>query len=608
MKKILILFLTVLLLAGCAAEPPVTTLPPETTEPPKPNLVEAGKTWDADGVLTEIPLTVPEGWKYTNSMGFNGMLLLYGFDTHLAESTKLEMLLMDPVTGEALAQNTFQTQGYVSPQVLGGRIYLCDPAAGKIYELDESLRSITQWQIDSQEGYWLMGGANTVYQFTNDKLTARNLISGDTRPVISGDPVVYAIGSPGRSVSIEYYHPDTGRNIPAILDLVTGQVMEPPFAGRFSFLSEDDGLWLCSVFNNANVYYLGTDEHPRRVALQDSNLRQIYPGFLLESVLDNNGLKLYRPDGRFVSGCALSETGSYYLRGDPIWNEGLGGFFLHTQSYEGDNRLLFWDIGKGTGGDDLALEDVPEASEAMAQLRQKADELETTYGVTIWIGEECQTEFWDFRAELITDWEEISQELDSLEIALASYPENFFRQLKFDYVQGIQIHLVQNLEATTGDRVGGSYSAFAQQMGDHYMVVSDILVTNEYTYYHEFSHVIDRYLESDSWQREDALYSEDGWSALNPDGFDYTYYYGGDFSWYDYDYHSRWFIDSYATTFPTEDRARVMEYAMMGHSGWYFEGNDGLISKLDYYSRCIRDAFDTTLWPEVTLWEQYLNE
>ena len=67
-----------------------------------------------------------------------------------------------------------------------------------------------------------------------------------------------------------------------------------------------------------------------------------------------------------------------------------------------------------------------------------------------------------------------------------------------------------------------------------------------------------------------------------------------------------WFVDDYATINPTEDRARVLEYAMADYGMWTFEGNEGLTAKLDYYARCIRDGFDTTGWPEVTLWEQYL--
>ena len=68
-----------------------------------------------------------------------------------------------------------------------------------------------------------------------------------------------------------------------------------------------------------------------------------------------------------------------------------------------------------------------------------------------------------------------------------------------------------------------------------------------------------------------------------------------------------WFVDYYACTFPTEDRARIMEYAM-AEVYWPFEGDTPIDDKLAYYSRCIRDCFDTTGWPEKTAWEQAIDQ
>ena len=38
-----------------------------------------------------------------------------------------------------------------------------------------------------------------------------------------------------------------------------------------------------------------------------------------------------------------------------------------------------------------------------------------------------------------------------------------------------------------------------------------------------------------------------------------------------------------------------------------FEVHPGLVGKLRYYSQCIRDCFDTTGWPEVTVWEECIQ-
>ena len=58
--------------------------------------------------------------------------------------------------------------------------------------------------------------------------------------------------------------------------------------------------------------------------------------------------------------------------------------------------------------------------------------------------------------------------------------------------------------------------------------------------------------------------------------------------------------------FPTEDRAELMAEAMIGIS-WPFEPGTGCRAKLQFYSDCIRDCFNTDGWPETTHWEQALK-
>ena len=121
------------------------------------------------------------------------------------------------------------------------------------------------------------------------------------------------------------------------------------------------------------------------------------------------------------------------------------------------------------------------------------------------------------------------------------------------------------------------------------------------TFYHEFSHIIDSRLAWDAAHRQDALFSEDEWRSLQPEGFTYSETYdtlpgGIQPEWYSY------FIDDYAMTNATEDRARILEYAM-GDSATIFQNAPGLLKKLQYYCDCIRDCFDTAGWPQTTAWE-----
>ena len=149
------------------------------------------------------------------------------------------------------------------------------------------------------------------------------------------------------------------------------------------------------------------------------------------------------------------------------------------------------------------------------------------------------------------------------------------------------------------------YGTFTDANGSVCKIVLDIYSLSKNTVWHELSHAIDRRLAWDATYRDEALFTEEGWSALNPDGFTYTGEYGSlgtniQPEWYSY------FIDDYSMINAAEDRARIFEYAVE-NSGTLFRDAPGLIAKLQYYSDCIRDCFDTALWPEITAWEAPLH-
>ena len=205
---------------------------------------------------------------------------------------------------------------------------------------------------------------------------------------------------------------------------------------------------------------------------------------------------------------------------------------------------------------------------------------------------------------MLTDPELTAQALDVLEQTLSVYPEGFFSQLKYGNRRTVCIELVDWLKGKEGKDVSAGTSAFTLRLDRCCMIVLNARRIRSSAIFHEFSHIIDDYLEWDSWNREGALYSEDGWMALNPEGFAYTWDYG-----VTQEFRENWdqyFIDQYAMINATEDRAVTMEKAMMLERA-VFDANPGLMSKLRYYCACIRDSFDTTGWPEMAPWEMLLD-
>ncbi len=123
------------------------------------------------------------------------------------------------------------------------------------------------------------------------------------------------------------------------------------------------------------------------------------------------------------------------------------------------------------------------------------------------------------------------------------------------------------------------------------------------------------------------MLDEEVWSAMNPEDFDYydayvdengtSYEFSGSTTyttWDDPAYEGQvdtiYFVDPYSTTYPTEDRARLMEYLLMDPESYVPSLYESVHvqEKLAYYFQCIRQIFDTTGWPEETLWESRLAE
>ena len=324
-------------------------------------------------------------------------------------------------------------------------------------------------------------------------------------------------------------------------------------------------------------------------------------------------LTLYDADGTFLSETPLTVNGTdAYLESDFYWSEQYGGYFFTVSDTEGSINLLFWDLSAEMSGEDLTMtafsgtEAVSPGTSADPSLYERAAALSEKYGIEIRIADQCETVYPDFETYPVSDFDAVSSALDVLDFALSRYPEGFFRQLRYGHFRSAQFNLVGGLTARNGFGGDLSYAAFTIEGEGCLQVVADISMTGPDTYYHEISHMIDRKLAFDAFCREGALFSEERWLALCPSDFAYREEYGSPETSIWGTSLENYFIDDYACIRATEDRARILEYAMGGYD-WPFEAAP-LRAKLQYYCACIRDGFDTTGWPAVLPWEEPLKK
>lgn len=264
---------------------------------------------------------------------------------------------------------------------------------------------------------------------------------------------------------------------------------------------------------------------------------------------------------------------------------------------------------------------IPEETVYFDSNTEYAETIEDEYGIEIYYGDSADIEFVDYTVDMVYDEDDIHIGLGALEKTLKMFPDGFFRELsESGYIRGINFYLCGEFtpygENSVSDAVAFTYtdSGFAIVVANIYE--DEYLVDN---YCHEICHVIDTRL------LEEGILDEVVWSSFNPEGFEYNNSYldedGNDFTetasdeytpWDDefldyWDADTIYFIDSYAKTYPTEDRARLFEYAMCpdGYTDDFFE-SEHLQAKLEYLSQCIRECWDSEHWEE-TEWEEFLE-
>ena len=606
MKRLLWMILVLFLLTGCTDHTPETTIPETTvpvTEPPVPWIEQVGIPWDAQGELVELPVTIPNGLIYTSHLVFDGDLMLWTQDNHRKDDPRVEICVLDLDTGAVLAQQEISMNITMMPQVLGDSLYLTDNVSGTVLKLDKNLNVVHSWTLDIGEAAVYLDAGGTAYVSRwGEESYALNMETGEKHPILEEDTDISYLDVTDGSLKVTYYHPDSGDECASFIDLYTGQRFDAPIRGEGSCAFRDGSFLWQKYEQNMKYTLIPREGVPLRAELDYGSLKLMEDDLLLRISEGSRQVSIHDFSGKSLAQCTVTEQDYGYENVEVISNDALDGYFLLLSNYESGLRLLFWDSDKSQPGEDIPFTAIPEPSEMEARIQEQIARLEGEYGLKILVGEDAQDYFYDFEAETVTDPEDILDALDTLEAALEDYPEGFFRQLRYGNIHRTEIHLMGTLTATNSEYVD-TYEAFVQDSYDCHVMVMDIYLSDETTYYHEFSHIIDSFLEWDSGNREDALFSEDTWCGLNPGWFPgYTW----DYSWQRYVEDYTCFVDNYSTINPTEDRARVLEYAMSEFGFWTFEDAPVLLSKLDYYCCCIRDAFDTSGWPDTVLWEQYL--
>lgn len=634
----LMLLLSISLLTGCKNqeqsssdlvenEEQSATLPEEQSKKPSA-ILNTKEPLGEEGTLFYIPNEAVESGFLQNIAFFQDSILTYGYPKEMTEESvgtgDLQLKLISLTTGEVLEHTTYSKIEFPSVQVCGAYVAIHDWATGKIVLLDKNLQEVSQYQVDCEyNSMYLSSNVEKVYVFLpKGGVQITELASGKTEYVLEHAVNLYISQKCGDYITFSYVDINTQFEEYGALNLENGEITKFPFGGSYYYLNYVNDLWMATRFETREVNYIGNAETVQRFELpMSASIAMIYsnPGNLLATYYDENGLsrmEIFDVEGTFQSRCE-NALGEAFLQGELLWSDIDGGyFFLMTDPNEHD-KLLFWDISVNVSGENLPFQTVtPEMlseSAVSAELYERAKAIGEKYGIEIRIAEQMEEDYNDYKVEVIFDESEISLALDAIERAFSQYPEGYFTQLLYGSIREIELHLagvLTNLEIPEGEVNGfTSFAGFVQTRNDKAVIVVDAWQNGqlEEHLHHEIFHLTDDKLAFDAGIRENAVYSEDQWAALNPEEFEYSYnLFELPESYFEDDY-GEWFIELYSRTYPREDRATIMEYAMLGMDAMFISAPYRQ-AKLEYLCECIRDAFDTTGWPEETRWEKTLRE
>ncbi len=238
----------------------------------------------------------------------------------------------------------------------------------------------------------------------------------------------------------------------------------------------------------------------------------------------------------------------------------------------------------------------------LSKCQEYAREIGKTYGIEILIGEDAsEIHPWDYTLTPEIQPAVLLKELALLEQRLSAYPPGMlaatastFASLKLCLVRSIKGTAESgNLQETTGVQFLDGKDAYVAVAVGRYA---------EQALYHELFHAMETHIFVNS-------IAFDQWNTLNPAGFQYDYSYSTnavrDSGIYLHS-ETRTFVDTYSMSFPKEDRARIMEYAMLDGQRELFASKP-MQAKLHALCTGLREAYNLEDAPGVFRWEQYLK-
>lgn len=607
MKSIGVLILMILLLSGCAkpAAPEAAVPIPTDPSPAAVGVLTPGDCTPSGsaGALRDFS---PEGEACEGLIPLGaGMVIIH------SDKSALFLRYLDPETlilGPRLQTDPKILSPEAGLRAVGTTLSWFDPDAREMALWDVRQETVCRLPVpkDALGTPLLSPDGSTLYYCTRENIRAL-AYSTDISRILKEDPAsdktLAGLYLDGTVLRFDYQDPQLGRRC-CYLRTNTGQLLwEGPADGEV--MTWGDRYYASFPNGSVRSFVSGSVGNPPRLLLPAEKAEQCWflPSQARAVTWEKGTLFCYTlPEGILYSRLTLPEDCR------PLEFSGTGDGSIWFTAAQGDTVRLYRWSPEATAQKDGLYHSVLYHSagdpdlEGLAACEKAALELGQRYGIHITVGEAaaaaippvCKPEP-ELQVHILTE------ALQNLEGWLERYPPGYLRTLA-DRGSGLTLCLVRSISAPPGTEDMETVPGFHFWQDTRAVIVLPIGDGMEGALYHQLYHLADTVVLGRSG-------AYDSWDSLNP----------GDFS-YDYDYaanrqrqspqflreHSRSFTDTYAMSFPVEDRARLLEFAMLPGNQALFDAPI-LQQKLTALCTGLREAFNLEAYPDPLPWEQYLH-
>lgn len=592
MKRLWILLLAALLLAGCKRQPPA----PETTESTGP--AETKGIYMPDSPAEQATAGAVKMYKLPEDTYFD----ITGIGANVLAVGQKGLTLLSGEYGEvaaALATGDIALASVVDTHATGIAYYL--PNTRLVNVLNPQLQTVAQLVLpNTVMGKPVISLAKyEVYYSTGTEIRALNINTGISRLLRQQTAAnLTLLGAHfGGEVLLCQFAGETGAAQTAYISTETGQslssgqgIFNLQTSGAEYFADWQDGTVRQTVFgtrDGASQSFLAPatpeDKVGGRVAL-------LAMRGIVDYMETENGLQLTYYD--LNTGKRTAQVMIPGMQAPAkLHSDGANVWILPADQ---ESALYRWEISKSQLQEEtvytgpLYTAQNPDA-QGLTQCRQQADEYQKQYGVKLLLWQDAVAHAGGHTLVAEHKTQVINKFLEEIQPVLACFPEKFL--LKTVEKGWLQIALVQSID---GDK---DWVQFWEE-GDCWILISTKCDAAK-ALIQGIAYGIDSHVLGNSRKY-------DTWNQLNPKNFTYSGTNKAEDMPKYLEPATRAFADALALTYPHEDRCRIFYHAMQPDNAEMF-ATSVMREKLLRVCTAIREAYDLEKKTETYIWEQYLE-